>query len=179
MNYHIRDAGHVQVSPPGHLAYNLASWHFVQSQEAANIARNILATCGRTHDMYSVFDDPGNELFIQFWPTALTLVLQARTIEAAALLAVHPSANSAAFRNIRQLLNNMPLSESRSPFSAGSEIGSTVAGPYEVPKLVIPTGLPMFWLAHVRRFISHLRPKYRVRDPRMSKDSGNPTLPWL
>nr|VZI33015.1 unnamed protein product [Spirometra erinaceieuropaei] len=112
--WHLAEVVLFQAPPPGHLAYNLASWHFVQSQEASNTARNILATCSRTHGMHSAFNDPDNELLSRFWPTVLALVLQARTIEAAALIAAHPSANSAAFRNIRQLLNNMPLSESQS-----------------------------------------------------------------
>ncbi|VDL85660.1 unnamed protein product, partial [Schistocephalus solidus] len=113
--------------------YSLVSWHFVQSQDAANIARNILATCGRTRETYSFFADTGDELFTRFWPTVLTLVLQARTIEAAALLAAHPSANSTAFRSIRQLLNNMPFSESGSSVSAAEtmEDATTRRGAWE------------------------------------------------
>ncbi|VDK22901.1 unnamed protein product [Taenia asiatica] len=90
---------------PGRLASALSDWYFVQSQEAINVARNLLEKAHSNGG--SIKLDADSEKV--FWSTALALTSQVRPMEVSALLASHPRANSSLFRDIRQLLVSMPL----------------------------------------------------------------------
>ncbi len=102
----------MQTQSTGQLAYQLTDWHFIQSHEAANLAREILVNSAAPIGL------PGlsRKIDANFWPTVIALIVQARALEAAALLASHPLANSSSFRNLRQLLNIMPITDSDGTF---------------------------------------------------------------
>ncbi|VDM31160.1 unnamed protein product [Hydatigera taeniaeformis] len=93
---------------PGTLASALSDWYFVQSQEAVNMARNLLE---KTHSGGGLFKFGDGSEHV-FWSTVLALTSQGRPMEVSALLASHPKANSSFYRDIRQLLVSMPLSDS-------------------------------------------------------------------
>ncbi|VDP89530.1 unnamed protein product [Echinostoma caproni] len=86
-----------QAFPSGHLAYSLCSWFYIQSQEAADNARVLIEEYGSKSHSRPEQDE-------RFWPTILTLVLQARPHEAAGLLSIHSHANSRILRSLRQIL---------------------------------------------------------------------------
>ncbi|KAF7233614.1 hypothetical protein EG68_10075 [Paragonimus skrjabini miyazakii] len=106
--WHLAELVFIQAFPSGHLAYNLCSWFHVQSQEAADDARILIEKASRPQapqfdSRLRVEEDE------RFWPTVISLVLQARPHEAASVLALHSHANSRGLRSLRQLLIAMPV----------------------------------------------------------------------
>lgn len=86
----------------------------MQSQEAANRAREILDSANREQSGHILLHDKLNNLKSwetnkDFWPTVLSLVLQARCQEAASLLVLHSNSNGRGLRSLRQLLASMPV----------------------------------------------------------------------
>ncbi|KAL5111310.1 Nuclear pore complex protein Nup85 [Taenia crassiceps] len=105
--WHLSEVVLLQSLGPGRLASALSDWYFVQSQEAINMARNLLEKSYSNGGSLRL----GDGLEKIFWSTALALTSQARPMEVSALLASHPRANSSLFRDIRQLLVSMPLED--------------------------------------------------------------------
>ncbi|KAF8566366.1 hypothetical protein P879_06219 [Paragonimus westermani] len=106
--WHLAELVFIQAFPSGHLAYNLCSWFHVQSQEAADDAR-ILIEKASGPQAPQLDSRVRAEEDTRFWPTVLSLVLQARPHEAASVLALHSHANSRGLRSLRQLLIAMPI----------------------------------------------------------------------
>eukprot|EP00108_Taenia_solium_P008723 TsM_000624700 transcript=TsM_000624700 gene=TsM_000624700 len=103
--WHLSEVVLLQSLGPGRLTSALSDWYFVQSQEAVNVARNLLEKAHSNRGSIKL-DDGSAKVF---WSTALALTSQVRPMEVSALLASHPRANSSLFRDIRQLLVSMPL----------------------------------------------------------------------
>ncbi|THD28256.1 Nuclear pore complex protein Nup85 [Fasciola hepatica] len=100
--WHLAELIFVQAFPSGHLAYSLCSWFYIQSQDAADNARILIEEYGGKPTSCPENDE-------RFWPTVLTLVLQARPHEAASVLAIHSHANSRILRSLRQILVALPI----------------------------------------------------------------------
>ncbi|CAH8588756.1 unnamed protein product [Schistosoma rodhaini] len=127
--WHLAELIFIQVSPPGYLAFNLCSWFYVQSQEAANCAREILDSASREQSGHILLHDKLNSLKSwetnkDFWPTVLSLVLQARCQEAASLLVVHSNSNGRGLRSLRQLLASMPVASHAEKEGMWTEYGA-------------------------------------------------------
>ncbi|CAH8571958.1 unnamed protein product [Schistosoma bovis] len=127
--WHLAELIFIQVSPPGYLAFNLCSWFYVQSQEAANRAREILDSANREQSGHILLHDKLNNLKSwetnkDFWPTVLSLVLQARCQEAASLLVLHSNSNGRGLRSLRQLLASMPVASHAEKEGMWTEYGA-------------------------------------------------------
>uniref|UniRef100_A0A3Q0KR73 Nuclear pore complex protein Nup85 n=1 Tax=Schistosoma mansoni TaxID=6183 RepID=A0A3Q0KR73_SCHMA len=127
--WHLAELIFIQVSPPGYLAFNLCSWFYVQSQEAANCAREILDSASREQSGHILLHDKLNNLKSwetnkDFWPTVLSLVLQARCQEAASLLVLHSNSNGRGLRSLRQLLASMPVASHAEKEGMWTEYGA-------------------------------------------------------
>ncbi|CDS41000.1 nuclear pore complex protein nup85 [Echinococcus multilocularis] len=105
--WHLSEVVILQSLTPGKLTSALSDWYFVQSQEAINVARNLLEKSHSKGGLLKLTNDSERV----FWSTALSLTSQVRPMEVSALLASHHKANSGLFRDIRQLLVSMPLED--------------------------------------------------------------------
>ncbi|KAK4470471.1 hypothetical protein MN116_006023 [Schistosoma mekongi] len=127
--WHLAELIFIQVSPPGYLAFSLCSWFYVQSQEAANCAREILDNANKEQTGQTLLRDKLNNLKLyetnkHFWPTVLSLVLQARCQEAASLLVLHSNSNGRGLRSLRQLLASMPIASHTEKEGMWTEYGA-------------------------------------------------------
>ncbi|CAH8519699.1 unnamed protein product [Schistosoma turkestanicum] len=127
--WHLAELIFIQVSPPGYLAFNLCSWFYVQSQEAANCAREILESANKEQTGHTLLSSKLSNLKSwetdkRFWPTVLSLVLQARCQEAASLLVLHSNSNGRGLRSLRQLLASMPIASHAEKEGMWTEYGA-------------------------------------------------------
>ncbi|CAH8549090.1 unnamed protein product [Heterobilharzia americana] len=126
--WHLAELVFIQVSPSGYLALSLCSWFYLQSQEAANCAREFLEAANREQTSHVLLRDKLNNLKSfetnkHFWPTVLSLVLQAKCQEAAGLLVLHSNSNGRGLRSLRQLLASMPIASRAEKEGTWAEFG--------------------------------------------------------
>ncbi|CAH8857132.1 unnamed protein product [Trichobilharzia szidati] len=127
--WHLAELVFIQVLPCGYLAFSLCSWFYVQSQEAANCAREFLKSATKDQtDSVLIRDKLNNPKSLEnnkhFWPTVLSLVLQARCQDAASLLVLHSNSNGRGLRSLRQLLSAMPVASDSEKEGIWTEYGA-------------------------------------------------------
>ncbi|KAM7540439.1 hypothetical protein Aperf_G00000037262 [Anoplocephala perfoliata] len=108
--WHLAEVVLLQSLRPGKLTTALCEWYFIQSQGASIAARSFL-------DKHALSVGPlrlNTETESLFWSVVITLLTQGRPREVTALLMAHSKANTAFFRDVRQLLAAMPLEDSDS-----------------------------------------------------------------
>nr|CAH8853524.1 unnamed protein product [Trichobilharzia regenti] len=127
--WHLAELVFMQVLPCGYLAFSLCSWFYVQSQEAANCAREFLESVSKEQTDSVLIRDKLNkpkslENNQHFWSTILSLVLQARCQEAASILVLHSNSNGRGLRSLRQLLSAMPVASDSEKEGIWTEYGA-------------------------------------------------------